>query len=195
MPYHVELLKQSRRLLALDNKPGEATLRRAVSTAYYALFHLLVRDAAVKIAGQGAPHRLVAALSRTFDHATMLDVAKAFAQPELPPKLGHPKPVRDKSDEPAKPAPNLPALMEIAELFARMQDARHNADYNLAVEYSPREVLDMVDDVEQAFAKWNGVRQKPESREFLLALAFWKGLREPRETHRARGAPSRVVRG
>ena len=31
--------------------PGQASLRRAVSTAYYALFHLLVQDAAMRWTG------------------------------------------------------------------------------------------------------------------------------------------------
>ena len=42
---HDELLKQARELTTLDaRRPRQANLRRAISSAYYALFHLLLHD-------------------------------------------------------------------------------------------------------------------------------------------------------
>ena len=41
-----DLLEQAARLARLDTqKPKQANLRRAISSAYYALFHLLVDEA------------------------------------------------------------------------------------------------------------------------------------------------------
>lgn len=41
--HHDDLLRQAERLAKLDPKrPRQANLRRAVSSAYYALFHFLV---------------------------------------------------------------------------------------------------------------------------------------------------------
>jgi uncharacterized protein (UPF0332 family) len=41
-----DLLKQAVRLATLDiKKPKQANLRRAISSAYYAVFHLLVDEA------------------------------------------------------------------------------------------------------------------------------------------------------
>jgi hypothetical protein len=46
MSLHMDLLQQARRLARLDpNRPRQANLRRAVSAAYYALFHYLIDQA------------------------------------------------------------------------------------------------------------------------------------------------------
>lgn len=43
---HQDLLEQAIKLAKLDiRKPKQANLRRSISSAYYALFHLLVDDA------------------------------------------------------------------------------------------------------------------------------------------------------
>ena len=46
MAYHDELLQQARELVHKNpNNPTQADLRRSVSSAYYALFHLLIFEA------------------------------------------------------------------------------------------------------------------------------------------------------
>jgi hypothetical protein len=46
MAYHDDLLQQSLLLVHKEPRnPKQASLRRAVSTAYYALFHLLISEA------------------------------------------------------------------------------------------------------------------------------------------------------
>ena len=46
MNLHNELLRQARHLATKEpRRPLQASLRRAVSAAYYALYHLLVDDA------------------------------------------------------------------------------------------------------------------------------------------------------
>ena len=46
MPYAHDLLEQAKHLANREKKrPRQASLRRAVSTAYYALFHLLIHEA------------------------------------------------------------------------------------------------------------------------------------------------------
>jgi uncharacterized protein (UPF0332 family) len=46
MPYPAHLLEQAKHLANREKKrPRQASLRRAVSTAYYALFHLLIYEA------------------------------------------------------------------------------------------------------------------------------------------------------
>ncbi len=67
-----QLIDQAEFLLR-DAALNEASVRRAVSSAYYALFHLLVRDAVVnwKHADQHAR------LARAFDHKRMRDASTA----------------------------------------------------------------------------------------------------------------------
>jgi uncharacterized protein (UPF0332 family) len=46
MSLAIDLLNQAKELSLLDSKkPKQANLRRSVSTAYYALFHLLIDEA------------------------------------------------------------------------------------------------------------------------------------------------------
>ena len=68
MPFAHDLLEQSRHLANRERKkPKQASLRRAVSTAYYALFHLLASEAA-KNWKRPAERNTVA---RMFDHGPM----------------------------------------------------------------------------------------------------------------------------
>src|SRR5947209_10640692 len=68
MPFPDDLLELARDLVNLHSEsPHQASLRRAVSTAYYALFHLLVSEATAN----WARPELRAILGRCFDHGPM----------------------------------------------------------------------------------------------------------------------------
>ena len=77
---HKDLLEQAIKLAKLDaKKPKQANLRRAISSAYYAMFHLLVDEACrVQIGAQHnqAPFRQV--LGRAFAHGVMKEACKSF---------------------------------------------------------------------------------------------------------------------
>jgi hypothetical protein len=78
---HEHLLEQAVTLARLDaRRPKQANLRRAISTAYYALFHLLVDEACRSQIGslhEQAPFRHV--LGRAFVHGVMNEACKSFA--------------------------------------------------------------------------------------------------------------------
>ena len=68
MSFAMDLLVQAQDLTRKDRrKPKQASLRRAVSTAYYALFHLLIGET-VKNWKRSSERNT---LSRMFDHDTM----------------------------------------------------------------------------------------------------------------------------
>ena len=76
-----DLLAQARLLATKESsRPKQARLRRAVSAAYYALFHLLVSDAVRRLLAGSDREALRNCLSRAFDHAVMKRVARQFAQ-------------------------------------------------------------------------------------------------------------------
>jgi hypothetical protein len=78
LPEH--LLEQAKHLARRERtRPRQASLRRAISAAYYALFHLLIRDA-VRQLGPNLNEDLFNRAYRWFDHGTMNRVAKAFCQ-------------------------------------------------------------------------------------------------------------------
>src|SRR5580704_4225172 len=91
MPFPNDLLEQAYHLANRERKrPRQASLRRAVSTAYYALFHLLISEATRhwKLAYQRPT------LTRFFEHGKMFQASekqradcKAFlaAKPPHPP--------------------------------------------------------------------------------------------------------------
>src|SRR6266496_5682267 len=115
MPLHDDLLSLARHLV--DRNPGapvEADLRRAVSTAYYALFHLLVHESTMRlIAVAGMRSRV----GRAFDHGVMKTVCKDYTSLTVNP-AGQPVPQQ---------------IRDIASAFVELQEARHRADYNTAM--------------------------------------------------------------
>lgn len=72
MAFAEDLLKQAFLLLNKEPKtPTQASLRRSVSTAYYALFHLLVQDASANWSRLDARDYL----ARAFEHKTMKEAS------------------------------------------------------------------------------------------------------------------------
>lgn len=72
-----DLLAQAKLLATKEkSRPKQASLRRSVPTAYYAVFHLLV-DAATRRLVSGADRQpLRSCLARAFDHGVMKRVAR-----------------------------------------------------------------------------------------------------------------------
>src|SRR5271169_1145627 len=71
-----DLLEQANHLANREPKrPRQASLRRAVSTAYYALFHLLISDAI----SHWNNRQQRAHMARGFDHKAMKDASNKIA--------------------------------------------------------------------------------------------------------------------
>lgn len=82
---HRDLLEQAGHLARKEpKKPRQASLRRAVSTAYYALFHLLIAEATVLLLTKTKNKALRHALARAFRHNTMKRVSSEFAKGRIP---------------------------------------------------------------------------------------------------------------
>lgn len=121
------------RLLATSTKgkPPQVHLRRAVSTAYYALFHMLARNGAdLLIGGQGALRSKHAwrQVYRALDHGA---ARNACQNERIVSRF--PKPIR-----------------AFANLFIVMQVRRHDADYDPVKRFSRSEVLQDIRNVETA---------------------------------------------
>lgn len=168
MSLHDDLLRQARQLAVKEpRRPLQASLRRAVSASYYALFHLLVDDATrLMLAGRDRT-ALRHCLARAFGHAAMRQVAQQFSNDSVSPKL----------------SPGLdgralqPELLRVAGALVELQEARHKADYDTARRFTRREVLDFVERAEQAFADWHGVRGSIQADTFLTGLLAFGNMR------------------
>lgn len=164
-----DLLEQAVRLAKLDaKKPKQANLRRAISSAYYALFHLLVDEACrVQVGAQHnqAPYRHV--LGRAFAHAVMKEACKSFGGGTI--KKGVAK--------------GLPAgfaipveIRELAETFVDLQERRHLADYDRTERFKRSDVLSLIHLVEDRIQAFTQLASSNEKRFFLACLWAWKEL-------------------
>jgi hypothetical protein len=80
VPLQQDLLEQARHLAQRERKrPRQASLRRSVSSAYYAVFHLLISEAAA-ILVSGGPDGLKERIGRAFEHASMRQVCSGFVE-------------------------------------------------------------------------------------------------------------------
>jgi uncharacterized protein (UPF0332 family) len=158
MPYADDLLEQARHLANREPKrPRQASWRRAVSTTYYALFHLLTTAAVAK----WKPSRQRSALARAFDHSVMNQACK-------------------KTNDKNFPAPNAPKvrnLKRLANIFMQLQQQRHLADYDNSKPWGRTEVLTHIDMAQEAFDNWALIREEEIAEDFLLQLLIEKSKR------------------
>lgn len=161
MSLHDDLLQQARMLARKEpRRPKQASLRRAISTAYYALFHLFVDEATKRLVKGRNAADLRRCLARAFVHHEMMAVAKGFAGGTVSEKL---KPAMSG----VRPSHRL---ARCAGAFVDLQQARHEADYDLAKRYARQQALDLVEQAEIAFRDWSAVRNTPEADVFLVGL-------------------------
>ena len=160
-----DLLEQARFLARREagrGRPRQASLRRAVSTAYYAVFHLLAADAALQACAV-SPQGLRDRVQRALTHETMRQAAKSFEASKLPDYLA---PLLN----PPIPSP----LISIARSFARLQEERHKADYDVTYQFDRTGVQSLVREAGQLFTDWSTIRNSDNAHLFLASLMFWK---------------------
>jgi uncharacterized protein (UPF0332 family) len=170
-----DLLALARMLAGSEpRRPKQATLRRAVSTAYYGLFHFLIEESTALLCGAGqgdAAFRQLAA--RAFVHGKMRSVCAEFVKPN--PQQVHAllNPFWTRLA-----IANNPQARLIAQTFIDLQDDRHAADYDLSVSFSRPVALSAVTRAEGAVNAWRQLKAaNPEAcRLYALALILWPSL-------------------
>jgi len=164
-PLH--LLEQAEHLARREpRRPRQTSLRRALSTGYYALFHLLVRDAILQI-GPGLETRHFNQLYRCFEHGQMANVARAFGATEVK--------YKDSQNRSRILLEHNPPLLQIAaRTFVEMQQLRHDADYDPGALFQRQDVLLKLSEIRAIFDGWEVCKQTAEGQLFLLSLLLWK---------------------
>jgi hypothetical protein len=116
------LLSQADRLIApLAGAPRQADLRRAISGAYYALFHAVVTEVADEFVGRSQRHTpRYALVYRSVDHRALRTVCEDVVKTTLPTKY-------TKYVSRHGFGPNINAL---ATAVVDLQEKRHAADYD-----------------------------------------------------------------
>ncbi|MBS1824728.1 MAG: hypothetical protein JST93_05370 [Acidobacteria bacterium] len=161
MPFANDLLEQAKHLANRERKkPRQASLRRAVSTAYYALFHLLIHEATLnwRRAGQRA------LLARFFEHGKMKAASERqrgdctrFINSKPPPP-------------PGQLLDCMKHLLNVADAFVQAQQQRHTADYDSSTNWSKTEVLALIAIVDGAFQSLATIKKEDVAQDYLLSL-------------------------
>jgi uncharacterized protein (UPF0332 family) len=159
MPFANDLLEQSRHLANREPKrPKQASLRRAVSTAYYALFHLLITETTKN--WKRPAERFT--LARVFEHTLMGKVCAA-KRDELNAHF--------KTRPPASPQLEVfKHLHVVTETFVQMLQHRHTADYDSSTKWTRTDTLEKIESVEAAFVSWRAIRAEHDAQNFLVTL-------------------------
>lgn len=152
MAYHDDLLAQALQLVHVA-PPNQLTLRRAVSAAYYAVFHFLIAEATSN--WNNVPLR--SALGRAYDHGVMKTASNRILNPRDFPFTG---------ENPATVA----NLRFVAQAFSQLQEDRHFADYNLTKDLDPVEALTQVKSAERIFNTWPTIRRQQIAQAYLVSL-------------------------
>jgi hypothetical protein len=137
MAYHDDLLQLASELIEKDGAT-QAELRRAVSTAYYALFHLLVSETTLNWRRDSSRN----ALGRMFDHGLMKRVSDRVAKKT--PFAG---------EDPIA----VSGLRLVAEAFVDLQDWRHIADYDNGRIWTPLDTIVAIAKANSAFVAWEDI--------------------------------------
>ena len=151
-------VKTARELLpAKPGRPRGTNLRRAVSTAYYALFHCLARSCADTLIGKSGAVRETDAWTRAYralDH----NAAKRRCQDA-------------QGTEPFSEKTRL-----FAKTFAQIQKQRHRADYAPDAVFRKSEVIQRINDVKDVIKGFE--KESMAERRAFAAYVLFKSRRD-----------------
>ena len=154
MAYHDDLLQRAVELVHKDPKsPKQVDLKRAVSAAYYAVFHLLISETISNWSRASSRD----ALGRMFDHGMMKRVSRRISDPQLFPFI---------EQDPIV----VQNLKQVAQSFVQLQDKRHTADYDNATFWTLNQALTEVTTAANAFAAWKSIQNENIAQNYLVSL-------------------------
>ena len=154
-----DLLETARDLAGIPGRPppSQASLRRAISTAYYALFHCMAENCADMLVGVASSGRSQPAWLQAY-RALEHGLAKQRCQ---------------RKDSIRR----FPLQIQgFAENFASMQGKRQTADYDPSEIFDQSAVITDINDAENAIAQF---RQAPERDRRAFAAYVLLALRNP----------------
>jgi uncharacterized protein (UPF0332 family) len=154
MAYHDDLIGHAifLRDLNLPDEPKQVDLRRAVSAAYYALFHLLTTEAAQNWKHESQRNRF----ARMFDHGRMKTCSSKISSRAIP---VDPTEIHTATD-----------LRLVADSFVKLQQARHTAAYDNSKAWSRTQVYEVIAQAEGAMTIWSNIRETEMAQDYLFDL-------------------------
>lgn len=163
MPDPAELLDVARMLAdaGSSSAPSDARLRRAVSSAYYALFHKVLRAGAGRFMGPGSEARPgYNLIYRGFTHSRLKDVCKRLNVTPLAPRM---------QDQLGRQAVGQD-MRDFASSFVALQELRELADYDSQAVFQQSDAIGSVEVADSALLAFD--RTTPEEQADVLALVL-----------------------
>ena len=154
-----EFLDEADRLIESEGMQTEAARRRAISTAYYGLFHTFAEAGARIIVGASGP--LQTQISRGFNHSTLRSVCERIWRQKLDPPWDR-----------LFLAPISRELKLLASTTIELQGARTIADYDLSESISEQYTFERVRSARMAASTFASIHETEEARTFLVAVLF-----------------------
>lgn len=136
--------------LPINANHAEVHARRAISAAYYALFHLLTQAGAALVDTTPGIRRRIA---RSYDHAGLRRAAEQVERAAATGRLSDPLDVD---------------LVAVARTLNRLREARERADYDLCWTVEWDEAEELMREAMAAFALFERIKHKSATVAFLL---------------------------
>jgi hypothetical protein len=153
-PRFEDLFKQADALVAQGR---QADLRRAISAAYYGLFHFVLTEAADMVVGNAdqssARYSLV---YRSVDHKRLLQLSAQLTNPQ---------------NLPLVPPGGLGAVADFARIAGNLHELRNRADYDPSAEYTADEAMTAISNAREAVT-WFQQGTREQQQAFLTLLLF-----------------------
>ena len=129
---------------ATPGRPRQAMLKRAVSTAYYAMFHALCEsnaNALVGVSPTGEDFELWVQTYRALDHGQAKNRLLAYHRQS-----------------------SMTEIREFANAFGNLQERRLAADYNPSSAFTRQEVVNLIDRAEAVTQAFDNLPARPRRR-------------------------------
>ena len=152
----LDLVQVARSSIETGQRPSEACLRRATSTAYYALFHCLAKEGADLLIGGTGSTRSKPAWAQTY---RALEHGYAKSQCNDKNTSSFPK-----------------AIEDYANAFVTLQGKRHSADYNPLQRFSKSVVVADINLAETAIHAFKSAKTSDRR-----AFCAWVLFRQPKK--------------
>ena len=152
-PHHLLAIAQQLARGRNPGRPREAELRRAISTAYYALFHTLANCCANMLVGSTRASRSQSAWRQAY---------RALKHGQAKKRCMHQAIMRKFP----------PEIQEFGMRFAVMQEERERADYDPLVQFFRTDVLQRIQETEDAISKFESERIDDKSRRAFAVLVL-----------------------
>jgi uncharacterized protein (UPF0332 family) len=153
-----ELLQQADTLAGTGGAANQADLRRAVSAAYYAVFHFCLTAAADMVCGTGARSTdRYSLVYRSVDHSRLRSLCTSLkgTQPQVS----------------MIPVGGYGQIADFARNASNLYETRCSADYDPSRTYSAAEVKVAISDARQAI-NWFQAGTPEQQKAFLTLLLF-----------------------